>query len=320
MASKKLTSDEVNALMEGLQNSDYSVSVDVAKSDDVRPFAFGEDDLSLMGDYYALRQVNERFARQARSVFLPMLRLQPRITPFPPEVKTFDEYCDSIDNFMNLNISRIEELRGPMLLSIHPKFISTITAAYYGGTLNSGGLNRTEFTATEERVIEIVSAGLNEALTNSWRDLMAITLIEQGREVNTQFASVVDGSELVIICSFAIQLPGTDSDTIDIVYPLQTLKPIASQLRSRVQSDSSQDNVSWREQLEHAILSVPLHISALLGEPTMSVGRMIRLKEGDVVSMKIDGGVKIKVVDNPIFRGEIGEVAGKAAISLQKRI
>ena len=222
MASKKLTSDEVNALMEGLQNSDYTVSVDLAKSDDVRPFAFGEDDLSLMGDYYALRQVNERFARQARAVFLPMLRLQPRITPFPPEVKTFDEYCDSIDNFMNLNISRIEELRGPMLLSIHPKFISTITAAYYGGTLNSGGLHRTEFTATEERVIEIVSAGLNEALTNSWRDLMPISLIEQGREVNTQFASVVDGSELVIICSFAIQLPGTDSDTIDIVYPLQT--------------------------------------------------------------------------------------------------
>ena len=27
MASKKLTSDEVNALMEGLQNSDYSVAL-----------------------------------------------------------------------------------------------------------------------------------------------------------------------------------------------------------------------------------------------------------------------------------------------------
>ena len=320
MASKKLTSDEVTALMEGLQNSDYSVSVDVAKSDDVRPFAFGEDDLSLMGDYYALRQVNERFARQARSVFLPMLRLQPRITPFPPEVKTFDEYCDSIDNFMNLNISRIEELRGPMLLAVHPKFISTLTASYYGGTLDSGGLQRAEFTATEERVIEIVSAGLNAALTNSWRDLMPIHLSAQGREVNTQFASVVDGQELVIICSFVVQLPGADSDTIDIVYPLQTLKPIASQLRSRVQSDTSQDNISWREQMENAILSVPLHISALLGEPSMSVGRMIRLKEGDVVSMNIDSGVKINIENNSIFEGEIGEVAGKAAISLQRRL
>ena len=53
MASKKLTSDEVNALMEGLQDSPQGLNIDVSASDDVRPFAFGEDDLSLMGDYYA---------------------------------------------------------------------------------------------------------------------------------------------------------------------------------------------------------------------------------------------------------------------------
>ena len=52
----------------------------------------------------------------------------------------------------------------------------------------------------------------------------------------------------------------------------------------------------------------------------MSVGQMIRLKEGDVVSMKIDSGVKIKVENNSFFAGEIGEVAGKAAISLQRRL
>ncbi len=33
----KTTSDEVNALMEGLQNSDYAVSVDMGNSEDVRP-------------------------------------------------------------------------------------------------------------------------------------------------------------------------------------------------------------------------------------------------------------------------------------------
>ena len=267
MASKKLSSDEVNALMEGLEDSSHSTNIDISSSDDVRPFAFGEDDLSLMGDYYALRQVNERFARQARTVFLPMLRIQPRITSFAPEVKTFDEYCASIDAFMNLNISRLEELRGPVLLAIPPKFISTLTASYYGGTINSGGGGRSEFTSTEERVIELVSDGLNNALMLSWRDLMSVTLTEQGREVNTQFASVVDGNELVIICSFVIQLPGAGSDTLDLVYPLQTLKPIASQLRSRVQSDASQDNISWREKMQKAILNIPLNLSALLGQP-----------------------------------------------------
>ena len=319
MSSRKLTSEEVDALMEGLQASDYEVQADVADSSDVRAFQFGEDDLSLMGDYYALRLINERFARHARGVFLPMLRLQPRISPFPPEVKTFDEYCEGIDNFMNLNISRMEELRGPMLLTLGPKFISTLTASFYGGSIYQSDQKRTEFTNTEERVIELVHEGLSECLSVAWTDLMPITLSHQGREVNPQFASFVDGSELVIICAFLIQLPNGDSVNMDVVYPLQTLKPIATQLRSRMQSDTN-DDVSWRERMEHAILNVPLNVTAFLGQPVMSMGQLIRLQTGDVVPIQVNEGIELRVEDNPIFLADIGEVSGQAAVSLTKRI
>jgi flagellar motor switch protein FliM len=319
MSSRKLTSEEVDALMDGLQGSDYEVQADVADSSEVRSFQFGEDDLSLMGDYYALRLINERFARHARSVFLPMLRLQPRISPFPPEVKTFDEYCEGIENFMNLNISRMEELRGPMLLTLGPKFISTLTASFYGGSIYQPDQKRTEFTSTEERVIELVYEGLSECLSAAWTDLMPVALTYQGREVNPQFASFVDGSELVIICAFLIQLPNGDSVNMDIVYPLQTLKPIASQLRSRMQSDTS-DDVSWRERMEHAILNIPLNVTALLGEPMMSMGQLIRLQSGDVVPIQVNEGIELRVENNPIFLADIGEVSGQAAISLTKRI
>jgi len=319
MSSRKLTSEEVDALMEGLQASDYEVQADVADSSDVRAFQFGQDDLSLMGDYYALRLINERFARHARGVFLPMLRLQPRISPFPPEVKTFDEYCEGIDNFMNLNISRMEELRGPMLLTLGPKFISTLTASFYGGSIYQPDQKRTEFTNTEERVIELVHEGLGECLSAAWTDLMPITLSHQGREVNPQFASFVDGSELVIICAFLIQLPNGESVNMDVVYPLQTLKPIATQLRSRMQSDTN-DDVSWRERMEHAILNIPLNVTAFLGKPVMSMGQLIRLQTGDVVPIQVNEGIELRVEDNPIFLADIGEVSGQAAVSLTKRI
>lgn len=319
MSSRKLTSEEVDALMDGLQGSDYEVQADVADSSEVRSFQFGEDDLSLMGDYYALRLINERFARHARSVFLPMLRLQPRISPFPPEVKTFDEYCEGIENFMNLNISRMEELRGPMLLTLGPKFISTLTASFYGGSIYQPDQKRTEFTSTEERVIELVYEGLSECLSAAWTDLMPVALTYQGREVNPQFASFVDGGELVIICAFLIQLPNGESVNMDVVYPLQTLKPIASQLRSRMQSDTS-DDVSWRERMEHAILNIPLNVTALLGEPVMSMGQLIRLQTGDVVPIQVNDGIELRVEDNPIFLADIGEVSGQAAVSLTKRI
>ena len=320
MSSRKLSSEEVEALMDGLKGSSNDVVADVSNSSQIHAFQFGEDDLSLMGDYYALRLINERFARISRGVFLPMLRVQPRISPFPPEVKTFDEYCESIGGFMNLNISRMEELRGPMLISISPTFISTLTASYYGGSIIQADQKRVEFTNTEERVIEIVSRGLSEALSESWSDLMSISITHQGREANPQFASFVDGNEHVIICSFLIQLPNAEAINMDIVYPLQTLKPIASQLRSRIQSESGDTDVSWREKMERAILNVPLNITALLGEPVMSMGQLIRLKPGDIVPVQINNGIEVRVEDNAIFIAEIGEVSGQVAINLSRRI
>ena len=249
--SRKLTSDEVNALMEGLSSGDITdQNSGIGSNLEVSPFAFGTDDLSLMGDYYALRLINERFARFARSVFQPMLRLQPRISSFPPEVKSFDEYSSSLESFMSLSTYRIEELRGSLLLVMSPPFISILTNAYYGGNIEVLKTSRQEFTATEERIIEMANEGLMRELKTSWKDLTPINFTKMAREVNPQFTTFVDASDLVIICSFVVQLPGVDAANFDILYPLQTLKPIASLLRSRVQSDIIEDDKSWREKME----------------------------------------------------------------------
>ena len=319
-SSRKLSTDEVDALMEGLQSGVISTEGNISPEAEVRPFVFGSDDLSLLGDYYALRLINERFARLARSTFLPMLRIQPRISSFPPEVKTFDEYCSSIDGFMSLNTSRIEELKGLLLTVLHPSFISVLTNSYYGGEISVVPNQRTEFTSTEERVIEIISTGLNDALETSWRDLMPINLREQGREVNPQFTSFVDGSDLVIICSFVVQLPDIDAATFDIIYPLQTLKPIASLLRSRVQSDVIDDDTSWRERLEKSVLNVPLPISAILSEPSVSLSNLVKYKEGDIINLPPVDGVDFFVNEKLLFKAEIGETNGQVAVSLKNRL
>jgi hypothetical protein len=56
-----------------------------------------------------------------------------------------------------LNTSRIEELKGLLLTVLHPSFISVLTNSYYGGEISVAPNQRTEFTSTEERVIEIIS-------------------------------------------------------------------------------------------------------------------------------------------------------------------
>ena len=318
-STRKLSSDEVNALIEGLGSETGSPSA-IMDNDDVRPFQFGSDDLSLLGDYHALRIINELFARLARSVFLPMLRIQPRISSFPPEVKTFDEYTAGIENFMSLNISRIEELRGNLLTVLTPSFISVLTNSYYGGKIAALETKKMEFTATEERIIELINDGLRDTLQVAWRDLMPITVTHQNREINPQFASFVDGAELVIICSFVVQLPDTDAASFDIIYPLQTLKPIAAQLRSRLQADVSEDDHTWREKMERAVLNIPLEVTARLSQPVVSMYKLINMQIGDTFPMTIGEGVEIRIEDEDAFLGELGEVGANAAVNLSSRL
>ena len=318
--SRKLSSDEVSALMAGLQSGEINTNSGINTDIEVTDFTFGSDNLELLGDYYALRLINERFARLVRSIFLPMIRIQPKINPFPPEVKTYDEYSAGLNSFMSLTTSRIDELRGSMLLVLEPSFISVLTNCYYGGKLANFPSAKAEFTATEERIIEIVTDGISQCLQNAWKDLMPITIKHQAREVNPQFATLVESTDSVIICSFVVQLPNIDSASFDIIYPLQTLKPIASLLRSRIQSDVVDDDVSWRERLERSVLNVPLPVSAILSEPSLSLSKLVRLKKGDIINLPPIDGVNFFVDDKLLFKAEIGETNGQVAVSLKNRL
>ena len=320
--SRKLSSEEVNALMEGLKSGDLSASTTIkdGKEIEYKTFQFGSDDLSLLGDYYALRLINERFARTVRSVFLPLLRVQPRISSFPPEVKSYEEYSSGLDAFMSMTNSRIDELRGSMLTVLPPNFVNLCTSSRYGGKLEVSETNRTEFTSTEEKIIEVVNERIAKVLEQSWKDLTPITIKFHSREQNPQFAAFVESSDLIIVCSFVMQLPKVDSMSFDIVYPLQTLKPVSSLLRSRVQSDVVETNLSWRDKLEKAVLEVPLKVQSNLSEPVVSMSKLLRIKEGDTLNINVDDTVDFYVSNQKYFKAEMGEVKGNASVKLTKRL
>ena len=320
--SRKLSSEEVNALMEGLKSGDLSASTTIkdGKEIEFKTFQFGSDDLSLLGDYYALRLINERFARTVRSVFLPLLRVQPRISSFPPEVKSYEEYSSGLDAFMSMTNSRIDELRGSMLTVLPPNFVNLCTSSRYGGKLEVSETSRTEFTSTEEKIIEVVNEGIAKVLEQSWKDLTPITIKFHSREQNPQFAAFVESSDLIIVCSFVMQLPKVDSMSFDIVYPLQTLKPVSSLLRSRVQSDVVESSLTWRDKLEKAVLEVPLKVQSNLSEPVVSMSKLLRIKEGDTLNINVDDTVDFYVSNQKYFKAEMGEVKGNASVKLTKRL
>jgi flagellar motor switch protein FliM len=316
----KLSSFEVAALVGGLIDSDNDqTDLDQLDGQPIRPYTFGGNDLSGFGNYHGLRMINERFCRIARSAFLPMLRFQPRLSCFPPELRSFEDYRDSQDNFVSLTIAGIDELRGNLLMVLPPPFIALLTGAYYGGDLNAPHAQRTEFTATEQRVIELVTDRLINALQMAWRDLLAAQFEITNREENMQFVAFADNDEMIVNCSFMVQLPGQEPASFDVLYPVQILKPIANLLRSRMQSDQLTEDRNWREKLQEAVMNIPLGVSVRLCEPAVPLSRLMALEPDDVLPVNLTGAVEVLVEGIPMFTAEPGERSGNAAVAVTHR-
>lgn len=313
----KLSSNQVAALVDGLLEMENDQGDDTQK---FQTYKFGSDNLSVMGDYHGLRMVNERFCRLARAVFLPFLRMQPRISAFPPEVKTFGEYCDGLENFVSLTTSRMDDLRSTQLVMLPPEFVSLLTNAYYGGNIVYLSTGRNEFTATENRLIHLLTGSILHALEAAWRDLVPLRFSTPVHEDNLQFASFIATEEKVIVCSFIVQLPDADPATMDLIYPLQALKPIAAQLRSRTQSDQVADDIRWRRNLEAAVLQVPLTVTGRLAEPNVPLSLLTDLRPGYIVPVDLAPRPQLLVEGKPLFDADPGEIHGSAAFSLTRRL
>ena len=117
-----------------------------------------------------------------------------------------------------------------------------------------------------------------------------------------------------------MQLPKIDSISFDIVYPLQTLKPVSSLLRSRVQSDVIDSNLNWQDRLQNAILEIPLKAYSNLAEPTVSMSKLLVLKSGDVLPVNVEDTVDFYVEDQKYFLAEMGQVKGNIAVNLKERL
>ena len=89
---------------------------------------------------------------------------------------------------------------------------------------------------------------------------------------------------------------------------------------SLIISDVINDDISWRERLEKSVLNIPLPVSAILSEPSVSLSNLVQFKEGDVMNLPPVDGVDFYINDKMLFKAEIGETNGQVAISLKNRL
>ena len=134
-AASSLSGDEVAALMDEL--SEIGVAdAKVAQAQQVELYSLGQRKDRPVANLIHLERMNDRIARRLRDVIEPIAQTRAKIEAIPLETRRFDEWQRNQSPAMSLSLFRVRPVKGMMMISIDPAFITNMVDAFYGGTGN----------------------------------------------------------------------------------------------------------------------------------------------------------------------------------------
>jgi flagellar motor switch protein FliM len=313
-----LNQDEIDALLNGVDAGVVSTEAPLAPGE-ARQYDFSREMRIVRGRMPTLEMVNERFARQLRVSLYNLLRRSVELSVGQVSMKKFSEYAHSLPLPINLNMVKINPLRGTALFALDPKLVFAIVDNFFGGVGRHAKIEGREFTPTEMRVVHMLLRSAFADMKEAWSPIAQIDVEYLNSEVNPSFASIVTPSEVVVVCPFNIELDG-GGGPLHIVLPYSMVEPLREVLDSGVQSDRAEQDERWLASLKEGLQDAEVELSSVLGHGSVRLSRLVELKPGDVLPCDFSGKATVLAEGVPLFRGAFGVSRGQQCVRYEQRI
>ncbi|PWK83073.1 flagellar motor switch protein FliM [Fulvimonas soli] len=313
--SDLLSQEEIDALLAGVNGGEVETSTDEpVPVEAVRPYDFTQQDRIVRGRLPTLEMVNDRFARYFRTCVFNVLRKTCEVSVLGVKMVKFAEYVHGLVVPTNLNLVKIKPLRGTALVVFEPRLVFSVIDNFFGGDGRfHARIEGRDFTATENRVIQIMLGELFGAMVEAWAPVLPLEFEYLNSEINPQFANIVSPTETVVVSRFHVELDGGGGE-IHLTLPYAMVEPIRTLLDAGVQSDRVERDDRWAELLHEEVLDAEVELTALLLETRLSIGEFLHLRPGDVIPVQLPEFTTVFAEDVPVFRARYGQANGRNAV------
>lgn len=319
--SDLLSQDEIDALLDGVTDGAVETGSDQPLPPGaVLSYDFTQQDRIVRGRLPTLEMVNDRFARYFRTGLFGVLRKTCEVSVLGVKMVKFAEYVHGLVVPTNLNLVRIKPLRGTALVVFEPRLVFSVIDNFFGGDGRfHARIEGRDFTATENRVIQILLAELFTAMVEAWAPVLGLNFEYQSSEINPQFANIVSPTETVVVSRFHIELDGGGGE-IHLTMPYAMVEPIRTLLDAGVQSDRVDRDDRWADMLREEVLDAEVPLSSELLDIEITLGDFLRLRPGDVIPIQLPELSTVYAEDVPLFRGRYGQANGRNAVRFHTQV
>jgi flagellar motor switch protein FliM len=318
--SNFLSQDEVDAIIANMTGEDSSASRQSgAASSGVRPYDLSSPDRVVRHRMQTLELIHERFGRRMRAVLLNFMRRNADITVSAIRIQKYSDFERNLPVPSNLNMIAMKPLRGTALFTFDPNLVFLIIDSMFGGhgRYNTRVEGR-DFTTTEQRIIgRLVNVTL-DCYKGCWENIYPLELEYIRSEMYTKFASITSGNEIVVVCSFHIEI-GAAGGHLNICIPYSMIEPIRDVL-SRPLQDTSLESTDqrWMQQLSGEVRSAEVELVAEFGHIDTTVGELVRMKVNDILPLDLLPNIIAHVGGVPILECSYGTHNHHYALRVEK--
>lgn len=317
MADDILSQEEVDALLRGVTGEEDTED-ETGDASAVRNYDIGRQERIVRGRMPTLEIINERFARNLRVGLFNFMRRSAEISVGPVRVLKYSEFIRNLVVPTNLNLIHMKPLRGTALFIFDPDFVFLVVDNLFGsdGRYHVRVEGR-DFTPTEQRIILRLLQVVFDEYKKSWDPVYKVDFEYVRSEMNTQFANIATPTEVVVAVTFKIEL-GAGGGDFHVCFPYAMIEPIRDVLYSSMQADRMEADNRWVKLLSHQVQTAEVDLVANLGQAPVTLGEILDLKVGDVISLEIPEAIVAEVDGVPIFECRYGIKNGQYALRVNK--
>jgi len=235
----------------------------------------------------------------------------------------FGDYLNSIPLPAMLTIFNAEEWDDLGLMVVDSALIYSIVDVLLGGRRGTAAL-RVEgrpYTTIETKLIERLAHVILSDLSAAFDPLSPVNFRLERIETNPRFAAITQSNNAGVLVRLRIDM-GDRSGRVEILIPYATLEPIRELLLQMFMGEKFGRDAIWENHLTRELYQTDIHLSAILGETTVSLHDMVNWKPGSVVMLNTQPKdlIEMRVGEQPMFMARIGQKKDLIACSIEEYI
>ena len=317
-----LSQDEIDALLHGVDDTEDSSSEDEVHTEDedgVRVYDLASNERVVRGRMPTLELINERFARNARNSIYNLLRSAADVAVEDIQFLKYGDYIHTLYVPSSMCVMRVEPLKGAGLFIMDAKLVFKLVDCFYGGDGRHAKIEGRDFTPTENRLVFKLLESLFQDLSDAWDPVIKLKFKRIGHEVNPGMANMINGSDVVVVSTFQVDLESGTSE-FHIVYPYSMLEPIKADLVSGSQKEESTEDERWQQDMQREMLRASIPLNLTLTERVVTLADIVELRAGDVIPVDIPEVLTLNANRVPVFTCKLGTSRGNLAVKVIDKI